>query len=113
MHINCKKLTSVFTILLLLSSCTLMHEDMTNVESLIEKEDFTAAIMQLDDMKSSFAKKLNSKTHVDYAISLLRNIEQDKKTGYINAKDILEKALLLDPKNADAKTYYLMVLKLS
>lgn len=113
MHRICKKLICVFTILFLLSSCSLLHEDMTKVNDAITREDYSAAIMQLNDMDSSFAKKLNSKTHVDYAISILRNIKQEKRARYITAKDILEKAVQLNPKNEDAKTYYLIMLKLS
>lgn len=113
MHLICKNIISVFTILILFSSCSLLHEDMTTVDAALEKEDYATAIMKLDDMDSGFSKKVNSKAHVQYAISILKNIEQDKRSRYIAAKDILEKAVKLDPKSKEAKTYYLMVLKLS
>lgn len=113
MHLNCKNLISVFTILVLFSSCSLFHEDMTAVEADLAKKDFSAAIMKLDDMDSAYSKKISSKAHVQYAVSILKNIEQDKRSRYITVKDILEKAVQLDPKNQEAKTYYLMVLKLS
>ena len=90
-----------------------MHEDMSEVDALMAKGDYSTAIIRLSTMKSNYAKKVNSKAHVEHAISILKNIEMDKATRYASAKEILEKAASLDPKNKEAKTYYLMVVKLS
>jgi tetratricopeptide (TPR) repeat protein len=96
-----------------LASCSLFHEDMTSVDQYLSQGQYSEAIIELDDMKSSFAKKKNAQVHLDYAVNILKNIKEDKRTRYFTAKDILEKAVLLDPKNKEAQTYYLMVLKLT
>lgn len=101
-----------FLICLLLSSCSLFHEDMTKVNELISQKNYTEAIMALDEMESGHAKKLNAKVHVEYAELILSNIKEAKKQRYVSAKEILERAMQLDPKNKDAKTYYLMLLNL-
>ncbi len=108
-----KVIITSFFLLFSLSSCSLFHEDMTEVNALIENEDYASAIIKLGDMDSSYSKKLNSKVHVMYASSVLKNLKQDKDERYSVAKEILEKAASLDPKNKEAKLYYLMVLKLS
>ena len=110
---HCKNSILILLISFSLSSCALFHEDMTAINELVLEEEYSEAIIQLDEMTSSFAKKKNSEVHVEYAISILKNTSEDKRTRYITAQDILEKALQLDPKNKEAKTYYLMVLKLS
>jgi tetratricopeptide (TPR) repeat protein len=111
MHRICKMLILIFS--LFLSSCSLFHEDLSAIEKLIKNEQYTEAITKLEDLKSGYAKELNSKAHVGYAISILKDLTKDKRTRYFTAKDILEKAVNLNPKNKDAKTYYLLVLNLS
>lgn len=110
---NSKNILSLCILVLILNSCSLFREDMTHVNSLIQNSDYLSAIQELDSMESGFAKKLNSRVHVDYGIKVLKDLKVDKKERYQKAKDIFEKASALDPKNKEAKTYYLMVLKLS
>lgn len=107
-----RKLFILSFVCLVFASCALFHEDMKVVDQALNKNDFSAAIIELDDMKSSYAKKLNSRVHVDFAVSILKDLTQAPNLRYLTAKDLLEKAVSLDPKNKDARVYYLMVLKL-
>ena len=107
-----RKLFTLSFICIVCASCALFHEDMKIVNEALAKKDFSSAIIELDDMKSSYAKKLNSKVHVDFALTILKDLTQEANLRYLTAKDLLEKAVSLDPKNKDARVYYLMVLKL-
>ena len=101
------------TLLVNLSSCALFHEDMTEVDAYISNSQYSEAIIKLSEMDSKFSKKKNSEVHVLYGVQILKNLKQDKKARYVSAKEIFEKAVNLDPKNTEARTYYLMMLNLS
>ena len=101
----------IFCFCLLLSSCSLFGDDLTQAKKLVSEKKYKEAIKLLDSYKSSSAKKYNSQVNVLYAISILKNLDNPKSERYTPAKEILERALSLDPQNSKARTFYVMMVK--
>jgi hypothetical protein len=96
---------------LLLASCSLIGEDLTQAQKLVSEKKYSEAIKLLDSYKSGSAKKYNSKVNVEYAVDILKNLDNPKSERYLRAKEILERALSLDPQNSKARTFYVMMVK--
>jgi len=96
---------------MLLSSCSLFGDDLTQAKKLVSEKKYAEAIKILDGFKSISAKKYNSEVNVLYAVEILKNLNKPKSERYIPAKEILERALSLDPQNSKARTFYVMMVK--
>jgi len=101
----------IFCFCILLSSCSLFGEDLTQAKKLVSEKKFSEAIKILDGFKSNSAKKYNSEVNVLYAVEILKNLNKTKSERYIPAKEILERAVSLDPQNSKARTFYVMIVK--
>jgi hypothetical protein len=101
----------IFCFCILLSSCSLFGDDLTQAKKLVSEKNYVEAIKILDGYKSISAKKYNSEVNVIYAIEILKNLNKPKSERYIPAKEVLEKALSLDPQNSKARTFYVMIVK--
>jgi hypothetical protein len=62
------------------------------------------------------AKKLqaqeSSREYLNKGVEVLENLEIDKTTRYIEAKEAFAQSIKLDPKNREARVFYTMLLKL-
>ena len=105
------KLICLIFIVFSLTSCASLFEDYSDAKILYEQGKYPEAINELKTFESSESKKLSARFHVDYAVSTLKNLETDRLVRYQEALKILRQAIKLDPRNKEARTYYLMVLK--
>jgi tetratricopeptide (TPR) repeat protein len=101
----------IFCFCLCLSSCSLLGDDLSKAQKLVNENNFPEAIKILNTYKSHSAKKYNSEVHVDYAISILKNLNYPKSERYLKAKELFEQALSLDSQNPKARTFYVMMVK--
>lgn len=95
-----------------LSACSLISEDLTQAKKLVSEKKYKEAIQLLDTYKSGTSKKYNAVVNIEYGISKLKNLEAPKSERYPEAKANFERALSLDPKNTEARTFYIMMVKL-
>ncbi len=95
----------------LLGSCTVFTEDLTEARKLAVEKKYQEALAILDGFKSGNSKKYNSKLRVEYAVEILKDLNQSKSERHQLAKTLLEEAVRLDPKNTRARTFYLALLK--
>lgn len=78
---------------------------------MVLEKQYSQAIELLDSYDSFYAKRYNSKVHIQYGMSILSDLNIDQQERYKLCKEIFEKALKLNPKNQRARVYYLTVLK--
>lgn len=102
----------VTVVLLLLSSCSILAEDLTAVKELASYGQYEEAITILDSYKSNSSNKYNASLRIEYGEKILKDLESDQQARYREAKNLFERALELDPKNTRARVLYLTVLKL-
>lgn len=99
-------------LLIILSACSLISEDLSQAKKLVSEKKYKEAIQLLDTYKSGSSKKYNALVNIEYGVSKLKNLEAPKSERYPDAKAHFERALSLDPKNSTARTYYVMMVKL-
>lgn len=95
-----------------LSSCSMVTEDLSQAKQYVEQRNYQEAITALERYRSNSSKQLNAQVHMLIAESILKNLDKPKLERYEEAKVYYEKAIKLDPKNSEARTIYLMLLKL-
>ena len=92
-------------------SCFQESKDLKAANEFLQTKNYAEAIALLDKYSSNKAQELNSKAHLDYAVSILANIDEKKQLRYLNAKQNLRKSLDLNPENREAKVFYKMLSK--
>lgn len=106
-----KILVYITSLILFISSCSMLGEDLTIAKNLQHEKRYQEAIDLLSTYHSRASKQLNAQVHYEYAMQALRTISIDKKARYQQAKILMEKSLELDPSNQRSKTQYLALSK--
>ena len=96
-----------------LSSCAVISEDLSQAQQYMEQKNYSEAIALLNTYESKASRKYNAEVHLAVAEDILKDLERPKQERYEEAKTYYEEAVRLDPKNSKARTFYLMILKLS
>lgn len=105
------KLLCVFLLTIITSSCFQESKDIKEAKKFLAAKQHSQAIELLNKYDTNKSKELNSKIHLDYALEILAQLDQEKELRYLNAKENLRKALDLDPENKEAKIFYKMLSK--
>lgn len=113
MFANRYKLYILLGLSVILSSCSIFTEDLTEAKKLGAEKKYAEAIAILDHFKSTNSKRYNSQLRVEYGVDVLRNLDESKSERHQLAKTLFEEAVKLDPKNSKARTFYLTLLKTS
>lgn len=113
MFANRYKLYIILCLSVLLSSCSIFTEDLTEAKRLASEKKYQEAIALLDSYKSANSKKYNAQVRVEYGVEILKDLDTTKSERYQLAKTLFEEAVRLDPKNTKARTFYLTLLKTS
>lgn len=111
-YLRVRKNILIFVLSVLLNSCAVLTEDLTQAKQYVEQNNYNEAIKILNAYKSRNSKSYNAKVHMMLAEKILKNLERPKLERYEEAKKYYEQAVKLDPKNKKARTFYLMILKL-
>jgi tetratricopeptide (TPR) repeat protein len=106
-----KNIITLFLVVFL-GSCSVITEDLSQAKQYIEQRNYEEAIAALEKFDSKQSKQLNSQVHMHIGESILKNLDKPKLERYEEAKLYFEQAIKLDPKNSEARTIYLMLLKL-
>lgn len=109
-----KDIKKVLTLALIviLSSCAIVSEDLSQAKQYVEQNNYSEAILLLNSYKSTASKKYNAEVHLEVAEDILKDLDKPKLERYEEAKTYYEEAVRLDPKNTKARSFYLMILKL-
>lgn len=105
-----KKIITAFLTLFLVAACGVL-EDLGAAKNLVKEKRYEKAIELLNQYKGTRAKNYNSEVHEEYALYKLSDLKIDKQQRYKEAKELLDQAIKLNPKNLEAKNYYLMTTK--
>ncbi len=105
-----KKIITAFLTLFIVTACGIF-EDLGEAKSLVKEKRYEKAIEVLNDFKTTRAKNYNSEVHQEFALYKLSDLKIDKHQRYREAKELLDQAIKLNPKNLEAKNYFLMTTK--
>ncbi len=99
-------------LILVLSSCSLAYEDLSEVKALAAQKQYQEAITAMSKFSSNESKKYNSELHTLLAVQKLKDLERSQEDRYQEAITLLAEAIKLDPKNNKARTVYMLLMNL-